>query len=696
MSGADPVARLLAALENVTKNGSGYTARCPAHDDRHNSLKVDTGREGQALIFCHAGCEAAAVVGALGWTLADLYPPRADTVASNGHGRHNVATYDYRDADGSLLYQAVRFEPKGFAQRRPDGRGGWIWELGDVQRVLYRLPELQAADPAAWVLVPEGEKDVERLAALGFVATTNAGGAGKWRPEYCESLRGRRVVLLPDNDEPGEKHAATVARSLVDLAAEVRVVRLPHLPPKGDVSDWLDAGGTVEELQRLADAAEPVPDEPNTLRNASRVHFVTARQFAEQTPAETEWAVEPYVPAGGITKIDGAPKKAGKTTLITYMVAAVLNGSDFLGKPTKQGPVVLLTEQGGTSFREALARAGLLERDDLYLALFRDFASLDWLEVVRDAFALANEVGAVLLVVDTLPACSRVRGDDENSSGRALEALEPLQVGADQYGVGIVISFHDRKGGGEVGESGRGSSAYAGAVDIILHVNKPGGNLKPTVRKIEALSRFEATPDELYVELTGAGYVSLGNEDDVVSAAISRALVEILPDTEGAAKRIDNATEKDSETGQDRVTEQGILDVLAAQGLKVARSTLDLELKRWINEGYASQTGTGRKGSPHRYWLVAKPPDAFFRSKPSPPSEERILSDSTPTAGSPMESDAREPMVSSDALPPSEERNAEVVEDPARLPILSSDAPDGNVGRMQSVGVLTSNTQEWL
>ena len=231
--------------------------------------------------------------------------------------------------------------------------------------------------------------------------------------------------------------------------------------------------------------------------------------------------------------------------------------------------MVLLTEQGGTSFREALARAGLLDRDDLHLALYRDLASVSWPDIVADALAKAQAVGAVLLVVDTLPAISGVRGDDENSAGRALEALEPLQVGADTSRIGVVVSFHDRKGGGEVGESGRGSSAYAGAVDIILHVNKPGGNLKPTVRKIEALSRFEATPDELYIELTEAGYVSLGSEDDVVSAALARALVEVLPDTEEAAKRIDSV--KDKET--DEITERGILDDLAAQGTQGLRAS---------------------------------------------------------------------------------------------------------------------------
>src|SRR5688572_26899842 len=105
MSTADPVALVLSRLQNVKKNGTGHTARCPAHDDHHNSLKVDTGRDGQALIHCHAGCEPQRVVAALGRTLADLYPPRAETLQPSGQGRRIVATYDYRDECGELQFQ---------------------------------------------------------------------------------------------------------------------------------------------------------------------------------------------------------------------------------------------------------------------------------------------------------------------------------------------------------------------------------------------------------------------------------------------------------------------------------------------------------------------------------------------------------------------------------------------------------------
>lgn len=166
-----------------------------------------------------------------------------------------VETYDYRDERGDLLMQAVRLEPKSFRQRRPDGNG-WSWSVKDVRVVPYRLPELLAA-PDAVVYLVEGEKDADRLASLGLVATTNAGGAGKWKVSHSEFLRGRSVVILPDNDTPGRAHAQQSLKNLRGIAADVRIVKLPGLPDKGDVSDWLDAGGTVEELVDMHASAAP-------------------------------------------------------------------------------------------------------------------------------------------------------------------------------------------------------------------------------------------------------------------------------------------------------------------------------------------------------------------------------------------------------------------------------------------------------
>lgn len=163
-----------------------------------------------------------------------------------------VAVYPYFDEQGTLLFQVVRCAPKKFLGRRPDGSGDWIWNTHGVRIVPYRLPELlEAIANETSVFVVEGEKDADNLAKLGIIATCNAGGAGKWKKEHAAHFKGADVIIISDNDDPGRQHAESVAASLAAIAARVRVLTLPDLPPKGDVSDWIEAGGTAEELWRL-------------------------------------------------------------------------------------------------------------------------------------------------------------------------------------------------------------------------------------------------------------------------------------------------------------------------------------------------------------------------------------------------------------------------------------------------------------
>ena len=234
------VRRLLERVSGPDRAG-WYTARCPFHDDRHPSLR-----------FTDAGfkCLACEEHGSLADLRRRLPGASADSAASTPQAM--PTPYDYVDEGGALLFRAVRKRPKGFFQRRPDGQGGWINDLKGVRLVLYRLPEVLSADPNAALLVVEGEKDADRLWAEGIPATTNPMGAGKWRPEYNEHLRRRHILILPDNDETGRRHASDVARSLHSLASEVRVLGLPDLPGKGDISDWLNVGGTIQELLTLA------------------------------------------------------------------------------------------------------------------------------------------------------------------------------------------------------------------------------------------------------------------------------------------------------------------------------------------------------------------------------------------------------------------------------------------------------------
>ncbi len=168
-----------------------------------------------------------------------------------------TTTYNYTDESGELIYQVVRYEPKKFLQRRPDGKGGWTWNLKDVRRILYRLPELLNADKDAWVFIVEGEKDADRLYSIGLCATTCAMGSSAWIDNYSEFLNNRKVCVLPDNDDVGRKHAQAIVDSIAKAGGKSRILNLPDLPAKGDISDWLDnLSGTKEELQTFADSVQ--------------------------------------------------------------------------------------------------------------------------------------------------------------------------------------------------------------------------------------------------------------------------------------------------------------------------------------------------------------------------------------------------------------------------------------------------------
>ena len=262
----EPSATAIKRAMDCGRSGCGCSSavktHCPgpshANGDRNPSLGV-TEKDGKVLVCCYGGCEQPAVIVAL--QDRDLWPRKE---ARQAHPRQEptriVATYDYRDANGGLNFQVVRLEPKDFRQRRPTKQGGWEWKAGD-RSLLYHLPELLAASETEIVYVPEGEKDADRLRALGLIATTSAGGAGKWSDANSQWLDSRRVVLLADNDAAGEKDIARKLDSLRLVAAQVVRLELEGLPPGGDVSDWLDGGGTPEQLQALAEAALATPND---------------------------------------------------------------------------------------------------------------------------------------------------------------------------------------------------------------------------------------------------------------------------------------------------------------------------------------------------------------------------------------------------------------------------------------------------
>jgi predicted P-loop ATPase/5S rRNA maturation endonuclease (ribonuclease M5) len=245
---------ILSRFENVKRNGSGWSAKCPAHEDDNPSLSIGQGKNGRVVLNCHAGCQTSDILETVGLKMTDLFPDKVHTIP---------ICYDYRDKDGRVMFQVVRGTGKvKFWQRHkcPTGKNGWTLGLGGnkakcscprVQSVPYRLPELLRSNPDGIVFIPEGEKDTDNLRKIGATAITNPGGAKKWHKEYSQYLEGRKVIILPDNDEVGNEHALHVAYSLKDKAKSIKILKLPNLPKKGDVSDWIANGGIFAKLIEL-------------------------------------------------------------------------------------------------------------------------------------------------------------------------------------------------------------------------------------------------------------------------------------------------------------------------------------------------------------------------------------------------------------------------------------------------------------
>lgn len=267
----------LTLLRDVQHRGEYYVSCCPAHDDDRASLVTQIGEKG-IVATCHAGCTFPQICHAAGVTASWMFEKTSQPAKKEKQQKRDLketGSWIYFDELGETVFRTVRLEDgttkengkpkKEFRQQSPDGKGGWKGGVKDVRVIPYRLPDVVFS--SGIVLIVEGEKHCDRLAELGFVATCNAGGAAdgnsknKWKPEHSEFLRDRDVVILPDNDKPGRNHARNVAASLVEHGVRsVNVCILPGLKDHGDVIDWLDAGGTKEQLQELIEQAKPVRD----------------------------------------------------------------------------------------------------------------------------------------------------------------------------------------------------------------------------------------------------------------------------------------------------------------------------------------------------------------------------------------------------------------------------------------------------
>lgn len=464
-------------IQAVRHDGRSRNVRCPAHEDRRASLSVGRGDDGSVLLHCHAGCATEAVLAAAGLTYADL---AGETQRNGRECSRIVETYDYPDESGALLYQVCRFEPKDFRQRRPDGAGGWMWRLGDVRRVLFGLPELRGRKVA---YIAEGEKDVLALRKFGFVVTTNPGGAGKWRDDYTRQLQAagiESVAVLPDNDEAGRKHAEAVAHSCHAAGLKVKIATLPGLPAKGDLTDWLEAGHTRDDVVTLVKATALYEPSTEVAAVGKPGHDcrVEARPviacLADVRPEPVTWLWPGRLAAGKLALLVGDPG-LGKSWITLDIAARVSAGRSWPDAAPAAAPahVLLLSAEDGLAdtIRPRLDALGADLTRVHHLAVLRAGEHERAIQLT-DTAALKQaiaETGARVLTID--PMSAYLGSTDSHRDAEVRGLIAPLAALAERTSVAILGVMHLNKGAQRPAMyRAIGSIGFAAAARIVLAV----------------------------------------------------------------------------------------------------------------------------------------------------------------------------------------------------------------------------------
>ena len=387
-----------------------------------------------------------------------------------------TATYDYRDADGNISYQVLRYVTSSGGRTFRQRQNIANWSLQGVERLPYKLPELLAAPLETPVFITEGEKDVDRLTGIGLVATCNNEGAGKFREELVKWFKDRKVVLVADNDEEGHRHVEKTASLLSGIAASIRILFLPGLPPKGDVSDWLDEGNTLEDLNKLAsDTGEYLPSEevssvsPSLVlgeeEGSTRLRIIRSTDIGPATAEDMEGILGPILPPKPALILLSAETSSGKTVLCYRIASNLAKGKGFLGYKVKKAYKVLYLdlESPMNLIRDRIEK--IRGNDNLFIcnSLRTTLDNEAGLEALKRA---CIEYQVEILFIDSLPQVWPVAREDDNSEAdMQMWTLKKLAVELDML---CIVLWNTGQGHLKDKHKARGATARVDRSDVAL------------------------------------------------------------------------------------------------------------------------------------------------------------------------------------------------------------------------------------
>ncbi len=494
----------LSRLENVKHCAGGYTAQCPNHDDKQNSLSI-TSKDGKILLNCFTGCETEDILTSMGLTYSDLHEgpkQHKDPEWRTGDKRPviDVKTlhkkengdieYPYPDADGTVRLKKVRQAgKKDFIWKHRNSNGNGSSGAGENKARLYNLHEIARTKENDIIVLVEGEKDADSMTNLGFVATTAPNGAGtRWadHPEFVEPFKGRRVLILPDNDKPGRDYAENAAKAISQVA-KVRIVDLklawPELPEKGDVSDFIEHFHPGEALKMIT-AQMNLAKNYTGKKKKKFLKMVDGNYYNTSHIPEIEWMIKDILPNKGLAQLSAKPK-AGKTFFAYELALACVTGGTFLGSKVKQGTVIFLdleTPERGRQERLMKLSGGCIPKGIVFVPETEKICD-GFLEQLDDA--LEKYPDTVLVIVDTIKQLRSQKNGTADQNLHDAEEIGALAKFVHDRDILMLCTNHLKKENTEDPfDSSLGSISINGALDTMLVLTQRQNEMGETTERM--------------------------------------------------------------------------------------------------------------------------------------------------------------------------------------------------------------------